>query len=89
MDIESLPEWLSAIGVPQELVSIGEAIEQRWCVVSHTDGFEVFWLEQGNRYDWALFADAQVAAFYLFGRLSWSQVVRGTLVPLTEKSDAV
>lgn len=41
--------------------------------------WEVFWREQGNRYDWASFTNEQVACHYLFGRLAWSQVVRGAV----------
>jgi hypothetical protein len=39
----------------------------------------VFWQEQGNRYDWARFDDESVACHYLFGRLAWAQVARGSL----------
>jgi hypothetical protein len=57
---------------------------QRWCLLTETDddvvkGYEVFWQEQGNRYDWARFDDESVACHYLFGRLAWAQVARGTL----------
>ena len=78
MNVETLPEWLTKIGVPDDVVSIGEEADQRWCVISE-DGFEVFWQEQGNRYDWARFDDESVACHYLFGRLAWAQVARGTL----------
>ncbi|ANZ37836.1 hypothetical protein BBK82_18975 [Lentzea guizhouensis] len=78
MNVETLPEWLTKIGVPDDVVSIGEEADQRWCVITE-DGFEVFWQEQGNRYDWARFDDESVACHYLFGRLAWAQVARGTL----------
>jgi hypothetical protein len=41
--------------------------------------WEVFWREQGNRYDWARFSNEQVACFYLFGRLAWTQTASGAL----------
>jgi hypothetical protein len=83
MNVETLPEWLTKIGVPDDVVSIGEEADQRWCVITE-DGYEVFWQEQGNRYDWARFDDESVACHYLFGRLAWAQVARGTLtVPTT------
>ncbi|KOV80306.1 hypothetical protein [Nocardia sp. NRRL S-836] len=78
MNVETLPEWLTKIGVPDDVVSIGEEADQRWCVITE-DGYEVFWQEQGNRYDWARFDDESVACHYLFGRLAWAQVARGTL----------
>jgi hypothetical protein len=84
MNVESLPEWLTKIGVPDDVVSIGEEADQRWCLLTETDddvvkGYEVFWQEQGNRYDWARFDGESVACHYLFGRLAWAQVARGTL----------
>lgn len=81
MNVETLPEWLTKIGVPDDVVSVGEEADQRWCLLADEDGkgFEVFWQEQGNRYDWARFDDESVACHYLFGRLAWAQVARGTL----------
>ncbi|MET9628968.1 hypothetical protein ABZX92_16030 [Lentzea sp. NPDC006480] len=81
MNVESLPEWLTKIGVPDDVVSIGEEADQRWCLLADSDGkgVEVFWQEQGNRYDWARFDDESVACHYLFGRLAWAQVARGSL----------
>ncbi|MGW4206640.1 hypothetical protein ACWEIJ_01510 [Lentzea sp. NPDC004789] len=81
MNVETLPEWLTKIGVPDDVVSIGEEADQRWCLLADSDGkgVEVFWQEQGNRYDWARFDDESVACHYLFGRLAWAQVARGTL----------
>lgn len=50
--------------------------------------WEVFWREQGNRYDWASFTNEQVACHYLFGRLAWSQVARGAVGVLPPKEPA-
>ncbi|MGI5504688.1 hypothetical protein [Lentzea sp. CA-135723] len=79
MNVEQLPEWLTRIGVPDDVVSLGEETDQRWCLLADEKGFEVFWQEQGNRYDWARFDDESVACHYLFGRLAWAQVARGSL----------
>jgi hypothetical protein len=49
--------------------------------------WEVFWREQGNRYDWACFTNEQVACHYLFGRLAWSQVARGAVGLLPQAAD--
>jgi hypothetical protein len=46
-----------------------------------TAEWEVFWREQGNRYDWARFTNERVACFYLFGRLAWTQTASGALRP--------
>ncbi|GAA3017478.1 hypothetical protein [Actinokineospora globicatena] len=90
MNIETIAGLLAAIGIPAEFVSIGEESDNAWCLLHHPDqgSWEVFWREQGNRYDWANFTNEQVACHYLFGRLTWSQVVRGVVgvLPVTEKA---
>ncbi len=87
MNTESVLGWLEAMGVPGEIVSLGREADDRWCLVKDESesepAWEVFWREQGNRYDWARFSDEQVACFYLFGRLTWTQALRGALVPKT------
>ncbi|MFL6144677.1 MAG: hypothetical protein ACJ72N_22785 [Labedaea sp.] len=86
MNAESIVEWLAAVGVPAEVVSIGAEADNAWCLVRDDlpaedggFGWEVYWREQGNRYDWARFSTEQVACHYLFGRLTWAQVVRGAV----------
>jgi hypothetical protein len=88
MNAESITEWLAAVGVPGEVVSVGAEADNAWCLVRDdipdeegNYAWEVFWREQGNRYDWARFTNEQVACHYLFGRLTWAQVVRGALTP--------
>jgi hypothetical protein len=86
VNVDSVAGWLDAMGVPAELVSVGVEAEDAWCLVrDDSEGFpawEVFWREQGNRYDWARFTSEQVACFYLFGRLTWTQALRGIVGPL-------
>lgn len=82
MRADQLVGWLERIGVPTGIVSIGAEADDHWCLLTDNagqPGWEVFWREQGNRYDWARFTSEQVACFYLYGRLAWSQVVRGAL----------
>ncbi|MGH3516936.1 MAG: hypothetical protein ACRDQ7_05865 [Haloechinothrix sp.] len=101
MNVEVIVKWLEAIGVPHEVISIGSEADNAWCLLrteqvlesagdgeghSVIVGWEVFWREQGNRYDWASFSNEQVACHYLFGRLAWSQVVRGVVGLLPEKA---
>lgn len=88
MNAESIQGWLLAVGVPAEVVSIGAEAENRWCLVPTGEGFEVFWREQGNRYDWAAFTGEDVACHYLFGRLVWAQVVRGVVGVLPDRAQA-
>ncbi|EHR59623.1 hypothetical protein [Saccharomonospora cyanea] len=86
MNSESIKRWLDAVGVPGEVVSIGSETDNAWCLLrTEAEGpegevaWEVFWREQGNRYDWARFSNEQVACHYLFGRLAWAQVARGAV----------
>ncbi len=92
MNAESIQGWLLAVGVPAEVVSIGAEADNTWCLLPTEEGFEVFWREQGNRYDWAAFTSEDVACHYLFGRLVWAQVVRGAVgvlpQPEATQSDA-
>lgn len=71
-------------------VRVGEEAERSWCLrpvegdpdadhdADHDDGpaWEVFWTEQGGRYEWVRFADEATACFALFGRLVWAHAVR-------------
>ncbi|GAB2758368.1 hypothetical protein GCM10027174_38300 [Salinifilum aidingensis] len=86
MNAESVLGWLRAMNVPAELVSVGAEADDAWCLLrSEAEGastWDVFWREHGNRYDWARFDDEQVACFYLFGRLTWTQALRGVVGPL-------
>jgi len=84
MKAETITGWLDAVGIPAELVSVGAEADNTWCLVREdvpdengVVGWEVFWREQGNRYDWA--TNEQVACHYLFGRLTWAQVARGAV----------
>ncbi|MQA61717.1 MAG: hypothetical protein GEU86_09520 [Actinophytocola sp.] len=115
MNAKSITGWLAAIGVPNEVVSVGSEADNTWCLLrteqvrpaSATDAeadargaedddtatetvlaWEVFWREQGNRYDWASFTNEVVACHYLFGRLAWSQVARGAVGLLPEAQPA-
>ncbi|TQM82753.1 hypothetical protein FHX81_5163 [Saccharothrix saharensis] len=88
MNAESIQGWLLAVGVPAEVVSIGAEADNRWCLVPTEEGVEVFWREQGNRYDWAAFTSEDVACHYLFGRLVWAQVVRGAVGVLPQPATA-
>lgn len=93
MNAQTVAGWLEAVGVPPQAVSIGAEADNAWCLLRDETGttttpdgdapaeWEVFWREQGNRYDWARFTNEQVACFYLFGRLAWTQVASGALQP--------
>jgi hypothetical protein len=86
LNVETVAGWLEAAGVPPQVVSIGAEADNAWCLLRADPAdtgsgpeWEVFWREQGNRYDWARFTNEHVACFYLFGRLAWTQVASGVL----------
>ncbi|GDY31352.1 hypothetical protein [Gandjariella thermophila] len=93
MNAETIGGWLAAVGVPAEVVCVGAEADNAWCLVRDETpgedgqyGWEVFWREQGNRYDWARFESEHVACHYLFGRLTWAQVARGAVGLLPEQA---
>nr|WP_258175404.1 hypothetical protein [Actinopolyspora mortivallis] len=90
MNTESVAGWLEAMGVPSRVVSVGAETDDAWCLLRDDSErqpvWDVFWREQGNRYDWARFSDERVACFYLFGRLTWTQALRGAVGPLDSGS---
>ncbi|SDK57185.1 hypothetical protein SAMN04487820_109176 [Actinopolyspora mzabensis] len=90
MNSESVLGWLEAMGVPSQVVSVAAERDDAWCLLrDDSEGkpvWDVFWREQGNRYDWARFSAERVACFYLFGRLTWTQALRGAVGPLDSGS---
>jgi len=86
IDETTVAQWLAALAVPADALSIGAELDDRWCLLSLPDPggtgstvWEVFWRQQGDRFDWARFTDEQVACYYLLGRLAYSQLVLGEL----------
>ncbi|HWD01212.1 MAG TPA: TNT domain-containing protein [Amycolatopsis sp.] len=61
---------------------IGEAADGAWCLVSEEDGWAVFLLEGGERFEAARFATAQQAVRYFVGHLYLNRAAfRGELAP--------
>ena len=86
---EELAGWLAVIGVDEATVAgvrLGAESDGSWCVRAVPDGpetdeseeepWEIFWCEQGGRYEWMRFPDEATACFALFGRLVWAHAVR-------------
>lgn len=77
---EALEGCLATVGIPAALLSVGAERDDAWCVLRGEQGaWDVFWREQGNRYDWVSFEDEATACHYLLGRLVWAQTVRGAV----------
>jgi hypothetical protein len=93
MNIRVLARLLEELGVSPQSLSIGAEADNAWCLIpseieteTGEPTWEVFWREQGNRYDWACFSNEQVACYYLYGRLAWSQVLLGQVGKLRPES---
>ena len=89
LDVVGVPAEVVSIGaeadnawclLPCEPEDLGDGQDGAADPAAHrAPEWEVFWREQGNRYDWARFSNEQVACFYLFGRLAWTQTASGGL----------
>jgi hypothetical protein len=86
--VDVLPAWLEALGLPASTVLVAQAAEddaipddadRTWCVVSGPEGWDVYWAEDGERWSWTRFEEESSACFHLFGRLAWTQMMRGAL----------
>jgi hypothetical protein len=87
--IDVLPGWLEALGLPPPTVlvtargdsALPEGADRIWCVVSGPEGWDVYWAEDGGRWSWTRFDEESSACLHLFGRLAWTQMMRGALAP--------
>ena len=85
MGIDALPGWIVALGLPATTLVVGtvpDEADRVWCVHPGPDGtWEVYWAEDGERYSWTRFDEEAAACFHVFGRLAWTQMMRGALRP--------
>jgi hypothetical protein len=87
--VDVLPGWLEALGLPPPTVLVAarddgalpEGADRIWCVVSGPEGWDVYWVEDGGRWSWTRFDEESSACLHLFGRLAWTQMMRGALTP--------
>lgn len=82
MNLTELARVLTAIGIASEALALGGRADYSWCVEHSSDGaWEVYWYERGNKNDLARLATESDACFQLLGRLSYSQLLAGTIGP--------
>ena len=74
-----LPPPTVLIARASEDGALPEGAERIWCVVSGPDGWDVYWAEDGARWSWTRFDEESSACLHLFGRLAWTQMLRGAL----------
>ena len=80
MNLRELGVSLEAIGVPEEIISLGQATEMCWCVSQNADGaWETYWRERGNKIWLVTSASEEAACHQLLGRLTHSQLLAGVI----------
>jgi len=78
ISIAGLPELLETIGIDDSDVSIGEQVDDRWCILQRADGtWAVFYRERGGNFDESVFAAESDACYTLLGRMTLLQITRG------------
>jgi hypothetical protein len=80
VNLAELADALERIGISPEVVALGGHAEYCWCVEQAEDGaWEVFWRERGNKNNLVRLATEDAACFQLLGRLTYSQLLAGTI----------
>ncbi|MDL5160276.1 hypothetical protein [Actinomycetospora termitidis] len=78
-----MPGWIEALGLSPATLVVGEPpadADRTWCVHPGPEAtWELYWWEGGERYSWTRFDEESAACFALFGRLAWTQMMRGAL----------
>jgi hypothetical protein len=82
VDLSELARALVLIEIAPEALSLGGHADYSWCVEQASDGmWEVYWYERGNKNGLVRLTSESDACFQLFGRLSYSQLLAGTIGP--------
>jgi hypothetical protein len=80
VNMAELARALEAIGISPEIVVLGGHAEMAWCIEQAHDGaWEVYWRERGNKVELARLATEQQACNLLLGRLTYSQLLAGSI----------
>jgi hypothetical protein len=82
MNLTELARALAVIGIAPEVLALGGHADYSWCVEQASDGaWEVYWYERGNKNGLVRLTSESDACFQLLGRLSYSQLLAGTIGP--------
>lgn len=78
ISLDSLSGLLETIGIGDNDVSIGENVENRWCVAQREDArWAVFYRERGGNFDESVFDSEADACYAMLGRMTLLQITRG------------
>jgi hypothetical protein len=82
MNLTELTRALALIGIAPEVLTLGGRADCSWCVEQASDGaWEVYWYERGDKNGLVRLINESGACFQLLGRLSYSQLLAGTIGP--------
>jgi hypothetical protein len=82
VNLTELHRVLTTIGIDPRVLAIGGHADYSWCVEQAGDkAWEVYWYERGNKNGLVRLATEEDACFQLLGRLSYSQLLAGAIVP--------
>jgi hypothetical protein len=80
VNLSELARAVEAIGISLDVVVLSGHAEMAWCVEQADDGvWEVYWRERGNKVELARLDTESQACFQLLGRLTYSQLLAGTI----------
>lgn len=80
VDLNELAKALDAIAIAGDVLALGGHAEFCWCIEQADDGrWETYWYERGSKNNLACLETESDACFHLLGRLTYSQLLSGTL----------
>jgi hypothetical protein len=76
-----LARTLEAIGISREVLALSGHADYSWCLEQAPDGmWEVYWYERGTKNTLVRLSTETEACFQLLGRLTYSQLLAGTIM---------
>lgn len=82
MNLTELARVLALIGIPPSMLAIGTHADYSWCVEQYSDcEWHVYWYERGTKNGLVRVTSESAARFQLLGRLAYSQLLAGAIVP--------
>lgn len=82
MNLTELARVLATLKIAPEVLALGGHADYSWCVEQSSDGaWEVYWYERGDKNGLVRLTTESDACFQLLGRLTYSQLLAGTIGP--------
>jgi hypothetical protein len=89
ISVNSLPDLIRTIGVEDVDFSVGEDVDNRWCILQRPDGaWAVFYRERGGNFDESTFDLESDACYNFLGRMTLLQITRGCFQIVDEPDES-